>query len=97
MDTNSKTPIHSGAFIALLFSFVWLFALQFFAGFMIWATILACLMTTGAATAYCFYNYWRISEQGKALISTGISMLDGRIANEKVLLTSGMFFLVRLV
>ncbi|KAI9005278.1 plasma-membrane choline transporter-domain-containing protein [Gaertneriomyces semiglobifer] len=75
---------------SFVLSYVWLLLLSLAAGFIIWLTITLLLASSWGLTAYCIYNYVRITVLHQGLWKTGWGGLDAAFYNEKLLLGLGI-------
>ncbi|KAJ3289903.1 hypothetical protein HK104_007133 [Borealophlyctis nickersoniae] len=80
--------------ISFVFSFLWFIFLQYFAGPIVYLTIILLLGSSWAIAAYFLYNYYRLKVLHQALIGTGFGTIDASLYNEKLLLALGITFAI---
>ncbi|KAJ3149292.1 hypothetical protein HDU86_007015 [Geranomyces michiganensis] len=74
---------------AFVIGYGYLLLLQFFAGVIVWFTILVVVVVAWVLAAYFIYNYVRIHVLHQGLLSVGFSQVDSILYNEKLLLVLG--------
>ncbi|ORZ33107.1 plasma-membrane choline transporter-domain-containing protein [Catenaria anguillulae PL171] len=75
--------------VALVISFVWLLLLNFFAGPLVWLTVILANISMGAITAFVWSN-WNAVRTGGQVRLTGNSTLDTQMYNQTTLLIIGV-------
>ncbi|KAI8593682.1 plasma-membrane choline transporter-domain-containing protein [Geranomyces variabilis] len=74
---------------AFVIGYAYLLLLQFFAGVIVWFTILIVVIVAWVLAAYFIYNYVRIHVLHQGLLSVGFTQVDSILYNEKLLLVLG--------